>query len=135
MSISEMSARSSKQGSREWFTGDAWMEELGRLHTPTPTRVLRVTFAPGARTAWHTHPFGQVLHILDGIARIGREGDPVREAHAGDSVEFAPGERHWHGAAPGRLMTHLAVQASDPEAGGETLWQEHVDDEDYERAE
>jgi len=135
MSISELSSSASKHGPREWFTGDAWMEELGTLQTPTPTRVLRVTFAPGARTAWHTHPLGQVLHILDGIARIGREGNPIREAHAGDSVEFAPGERHWHGAAPGRLMTHIAVQASNPEAGGETLWQEHVDDEDYERAE
>ena len=83
----------------------------------------------GARNA--SHP--EVLHILVGVARIGRAGEPVREAHPGDSVEFAPGERHWHGAAPGRLMTHLAVQATDPAAGAETLSQEHVEDEDYER--
>ena len=131
MRINEMSATASEPGPPEWFTGEAWIEGLGTLSTPTPTRVLRVTFAPGTRTAWHTHPLGQVLHILDGIARIGREEEPVREAHAGASVEFAPGERHWHGAAPDRLMTHLAVQATDPEAGAETLWQEHVSDHDY----
>jgi quercetin dioxygenase-like cupin family protein len=129
--ISEISASASKPGPEDWFTGETWMEELGTLPTPTPTRILRVTFAPGARTAWHIHPLGQVLHILDGVARIGREGEPVREVHAGDSVEFAPGERHWHGAAPGRLMAHLAVQATDPGLGAETDWQEKVSDEDY----
>lgn len=132
MKISELSSSKSNPAPEEWFTGKTWMEDLGTLPTPTPTRILKVTFAPGARTAWHRHPLGQVLHILDGVARIGREGEPVREAHAGDSVAFTAGERHWHGAGPGRLMTHLAVQASDPEAGTETAWEERVSDESYE---
>ncbi|PZS24035.1 MAG: cupin domain-containing protein [Pseudonocardiales bacterium] len=131
MQISEVTTSTSQPGPEDWFTGQTWMEDLGTLQTPTPTRILRVTFAPGARTAWHTHPLGQVLHILDGVARIGREGEPVSEAHAGDSVVFAPGERHWHGAAPSRLMAHLAVQATDPEVGSETLWEGHVRDESY----
>lgn len=131
MNIKELMTSSSDPGPEDWFTGRTWIEDIGTLATPTPTRILRVTFAPGARTAWHTHPLGQVLHILDGVARIGVEGEPVREARAGDSVEFAAGERHWHGAAPGRTMTHLAVQATDPELGRETLWQEQVSDEAY----
>ncbi|MGI8427972.1 MAG: cupin domain-containing protein [Solirubrobacteraceae bacterium] len=121
MNINELAASTSNPGPADWFTGATWMEALGTLATPSATRILRVTFAPGARTAWHTHPLGQVLHILDGIARVGREGEPVREAHAGDSVEFAPGERHWHGATPARMMTHLAVQATDPDLGRETI--------------
>jgi len=131
MNISELTACTSLPGPREWFTGEAWMEELGTLRTPAPARVLRVTFAPGARPAWHAHPLGQVLHILDGVARIGRVGEPVRELRAGDSVEFLPGERHWHGAGPGRLMSHLAVQATAPDAGAETVWHEHVSDTAY----
>ncbi len=131
MQFTEVNVSTSKPGPAEWFTGETWMEELGTLHTPTPTRILRVTFAPGARTAWHTHPLGQVLHILDGVARIGCEGKPVREAHAGDSVEIMPNERHWHGAAPGRVMSHLAVYAFDPEVGTDAVWQEHVSDQAY----
>ena len=131
MKINQVGAAASKPGPKDWFTGDTWMEELGTLPTPAPTRILGVTFAPGARTAWHRHPLGQVLHIMDGIARIGREGEPVRELHPGDSVEFAPDERHWHGAAPSRLMSHLAVQATDPDAGTETVWEEQVSDAAY----
>jgi hypothetical protein len=91
----------SNPGPEDWFTGQTWMEHLGTLPTPTPTRVL------------------------------GREGEPVIEAHSGHSVEFPLGERHWHGAAPGRVMTHLAVQATDPDTERETRWQEHVNDESY----
>ena len=133
MKISEPST--SNPGPPDWFIGQVWMEVLGTLSTPTPTRILRVIFAPGARTAWHAHPLGRALHILDGVARIGRDGERVREVRAGGSVEFAASERHWHGAAPGRLMTHLAVQATDPEIGAETLWQEHVGERDYEATE
>ena len=131
MKFTEVTVSTSRPGPEEWFTGETWMEELGTLPTPTPTRILRVTFSPGARTAWHTHPLGQVLHILDGVARIGREGEPVREAHPGDSVEILPNERHWHGAGPGHLMTHLAVYAFDPEVGADAVWEEHVSDESY----
>lgn len=131
MKIVELDASTSNPGPEDWFSGETWMEDLGTLRTPTRTRILRVTFAPGARTAWHSHSMGQILHILEGVARIGREGEPVREVHAGDSVEILPGERHWHGAAPEHLMSHLAVYPDDPEAGVETLWQEQVGDESY----
>jgi quercetin dioxygenase-like cupin family protein len=131
MNINELSTSKNTPGPEEWFTGTVWMEQLGIVPTPSPTKVIRVTFAPGARTAWHTHPLGQVLHIVDGVARIGREGEPVRELHPGDSVQFEPGERHWHGAGPDRLMSHIAVQAIDQEAGTETQWEEHVDDAAY----
>lgn len=131
MNINELSTSKNTLGSGEWFRGTVWMEQLGIVPTPSPTKVIRVTFAPGARTAWHTHPLGQVLHIVDGIARIGREGEPVRELHPGDSVQFEPGERHWHGAGPNRLMSHIAVQAIDQEVGTETQWQEQVDDAAY----
>jgi quercetin dioxygenase-like cupin family protein len=130
MKIRKLDCTSSDPGPAAWFTGQTWIEELGRLDLPTPTRVLRVTFAPGARTEWHSHPHGQVLHILDGVARIGRAGEAVEEAHAGDSVEFIGGEMHWHGAGPGRLMTFLAVQATDV-GGVETTWGEKVTEADY----
>jgi quercetin dioxygenase-like cupin family protein len=93
------------------------MEELATSLTLAPTHILMVTCAPGALT--------HRLQMFDGVVRIGREGEPAGEAHAGDSVQFAGGERHWHGATPGTLMTHLAVQATEPE----TLWEEHVSDE------
>ena len=131
MNINELSTSKNTLGPEDWFTGTVWMEQLGVVPTPSPTKVIRVTFAPGARTAWHTHPLGQVLHIVDGVARIGRDGEPVRELHPGDSVQFEPGERHWHGAGPDRLMSHIAVQAIDQEAGTETQWEEHVDDAAY----
>jgi quercetin dioxygenase-like cupin family protein len=127
MKINRLSDATSNPAPEDWFTGNVWMEPLGSLPDPRSTQVLRVTFSPGARTAWHRHPDGQVLHVLDGVARIGREGEPVREANAGDSVEFAAGERHWHGAGPGRLMSHVAIQGSDPAA----QWEEHVSDADY----
>jgi quercetin dioxygenase-like cupin family protein len=131
MNITELTTSKNAPGPADWFTGQVWLEQLAVLPSPNPTKVVRVTFAPGARTAWHTHPHGQVLHILDGVARIGREGGPVREVRPGDSVQFDPGERHWHGAGPGRLMTHLAIQATDPELDTETVWEEHVDDGAY----
>ncbi len=132
MKINELTKAKSSPGPTDWFTGNTWMEHLGTLSTPAPTKVIRVTFAPGARTAWHSHPQGQVLHILGGVARIGREGEPVREAHAGDTVEILPGERHWHGAAPELVMVHLAVYAEDADAGLATVWEEQVGQRDYE---
>jgi quercetin dioxygenase-like cupin family protein len=114
-----------------WFTGQVWFGELGSLATPAAVRMLRVTFAPGARTAWHAHPLGQILHVVDGVARIGREGRPPFEARPGDTIRFDPGERHWHGAGPDRPMTHLTVQAADPDGGQETVWGERVSDRAY----
>lgn len=115
----------------EWFTGEAWVEELGTLPAPIPARILRVTFAPAARTAWHAHPLGQVLHVLSGVARIGQESGQVLELQAGSSVTFAPGERHWHGASPDRPMAHLAIQATDPDTGAESVWASQVSDAEY----
>lgn len=131
MEVTEQGRRQSKPGPEDWFTGRVWMEELGVLPAAEPARILRVSFEPAARTAWHTHPVGQVLHILVGVAWVQREGEPIRELRAGDSVNFGPGERHWHGAAPSSLMSHLAVQATDPALGEETLWEEKVEDAVY----
>jgi quercetin dioxygenase-like cupin family protein len=119
--------------SERWFTGLTWNEEVGRLHAVVPTRVVKVVFAPESRTAWHRHPAGQVVHILHGRGRVGREGQPVREVRAGETIEFAPGERHWHGATPTSVLVQLAIQPSDAETGRETIWEEHVDAASYNR--
>jgi quercetin dioxygenase-like cupin family protein len=102
------------------------------VEAPAPARVnaVRVTFEPAARTHWHRHPLGQALHIQAGTALIGRDDGTVERAMPGDTVWFEPGERHWHGAAPDSLMTHLAVQVAD-ETGDATAWEEPVSDEQY----
>ena len=87
-------------------------------------------FTLGARTAWHTHPFGQTIYVTEGIGRCQRDGDPVQEIRPGDRVFFEPGENHWHGAAPNRFMTHIAIQEAD-ENGSPVTWGEHVTDEQY----
>lgn len=129
MNITRASVGASKRGSPEYFTGAVWIDDLGAA-SPARVRVLRVTFEPGARTAWHTHPHGQVLHILSGVARVQRQGGEVAELLPGDSVWFEPGERHWHGAAPGRTLVHLAAQQAD-DAGNSATWFEHVSDAEY----
>jgi quercetin dioxygenase-like cupin family protein len=131
MEVLEGRSREVPRGPEDWFSGRAWMEDLGTLGTPTPTRILRVSFEPGARTAWHKHPLGQVLHVLSGTAWVQREDEPIREVLTGDSVTIAPNERHWHGASPRGPMSHLAVQATEPESGSETIWEEKVPDADY----
>ncbi len=119
-------ARRSSHGPAEWFTGEVWIDEVGNMPTADPVRALHVHFTPGARTAWHTHPGGQVLYIVDGVGRVQAEGEPVREVRPGDTVHIGAGERHWHGASPERLMSHIAM------SGGETtIWHEHVPDEQY----
>jgi quercetin dioxygenase-like cupin family protein len=121
----------SQPGPAEMFTGQVWMdraamadEESQRLH------VIRAYFAPGARSAWHSHPVGQVLYVLDGVGRVQERDGPVMEIRPGDSVITGPGVWHWHGAAPGRFMTHLAIQQTDPD-GVEANWAEHVEDAVY----
>lgn len=111
----------------EWFAGGVWMEHVA---TPGRAQMVKVNFAPGARTAWHTHPLGQTLHITDGAGRVQREGGPVEPVRAGDSVCFEPGERHWHGAAPDSCMAHIAVHEAD-ESGATVDWAEHVSDVEY----
>jgi quercetin dioxygenase-like cupin family protein len=124
MQITRATDRTHKPGPADWFTGEVDMLELAG-----PGAVL-VTFAPRARTAWHTHPHGQTLHIVSGTARVGREGGPVEEAVEGDAVRFEPGERHWHGAAPGGPMVHVALAQTDDE-GRPTYWEEQVSDAEY----
>jgi quercetin dioxygenase-like cupin family protein len=130
MEMKPASSRVSSAGPADWFTGPVWMDELAAL-PGTAVRALRVTFSPGARTAWHAHPGGQVLHVVDGVGRVQSAGGPVRQLRAGDTVVAGPGEQHWHGAAPDQLMSHVAISGGDPATGGQTVWAEHVSDEDY----
>ncbi|MGV2919842.1 (R)-mandelonitrile lyase [Streptomyces alfalfae] len=99
----------SVRGPAEQFTGAVWLDEIAAPEAPSRLRVFSVHFAPGARTAWHTHPHGQVLHVTEGEGRVQRAGGPVEHIRAGDTVWIEPGESHWHGAGPHTFMTHLAT--------------------------
>ncbi|MET7331239.1 cupin domain-containing protein [Nonomuraea sp. NPDC005650] len=110
----------------EWFTGDAWADVIYRGEEPSRARANLVKFAPGARTAWHSHGLGQTLYIVEGVALIQSRGGEIIEAHPGDIVHTPPGEEHWHGAAPDQFMIHLAIWEGD----GAT-WLEHVSDTEY----
>lgn len=118
------------RGSAEWFTGDVHVDIVTSPTPPSRLQAASVHFAPGARTAWHSHPTGQTIYVLEGIGRCQRAGGPVEEIRPGDRVFFEPGEEHWHGAAPDRLMTHLAMLEVD-EQGNSANWGEHVSDEEY----
>lgn len=130
MNVTPAKAHGTKRGPAAYFTGTVWLDEIAIPAGASRMRALRVTFEPGARTAWHTHPRGQALHILAGVGRVQKAGEPIVEVHPGDTVWFEPGERHWHGAAPDRLMVHLALQQAD-ETGSAATWLEHVTDEEY----
>jgi quercetin dioxygenase-like cupin family protein len=114
----------------ERFTGDAWLDVLVHGEGPTQLRVSLVRFAPGARNAWHAHALGQTLHIVEGTGRVQARGGPVMEVRAGDTIETPPGEWHWHGAAPDRFMTHLAMWQA-PAEEPESAWGAQVSDEEY----
>ena len=114
----------------DWFTGEVWMDHIASPPAPARMRAISVHFTPGARTAWHKHPFGQVIHVTEGVGRAQRRGGPLEVIRAGDSVHFEPGEEHWHGAGPQSFMTHLALQEAD-ENGETAFWSEKVSDEDY----
>ena len=119
-----------KPGPADWFNGTVWIDDIAAPPEPSRVRVVSVHFTPGARTAWHRHPRGQVLHVTEGTGLAQRRGGPVEVIRAGDTVWFAPGEDHWHGAGPGWFMTHLAVHETDDE-GVAVHWGEHVTDEEY----
>jgi quercetin dioxygenase-like cupin family protein len=129
MDIIRTDERPSERARADYFTGTAWLDPIAVTKSPGRVRALRVTFEPGARTAWHTHPFGQVLHILSGIGRVQLAGQAVETVRAGDTVLIQPGERHWHGAAPNHAMCHLAIQEA-AEDGTQATWFEHVADAD-----
>ncbi len=118
-------------GPREWFTGNVYFDTIAENPDPSRVRAINVHFTPGSRTAWHTHPLGQVIWITEGVGRVQREGGPVEEVRPGDRVYFEPGENHWHGAAPDRFMVHVAIQEAG-EDGSPVSWGPHVSDEDYE---
>jgi quercetin dioxygenase-like cupin family protein len=119
-------ARPGRTGPSDWFSGEVTMVSLVEAGAPAALRAAMVHFAPGARTHWHTHPLGQMIHIVAGRGRAQRDGGPVITLEPGDTVWFPPGERHWHGAAPESAMSHLAVQ--EAQNGVSVTWQEPVVD-------
>jgi quercetin dioxygenase-like cupin family protein len=120
-------------GPADWFTGTVYIDPVAAAPEPSRVQAASVHFTPGARTAWHTHPFGQTIFVTEGIGRCQREGGTVEEIRPGDRVYFEPGENHWHGAAPNRFMTHIAIQQADGD-GVAVTWGEHVSDEQYSAA-
>ena len=129
MDIKRAGSSASTKGPAEYFTGTVRIDPLFPVTAPARAAGNAVTFEPGARTAWHTHPLGQVLIITMGCGRAQREGGPIEEIRPGDVIVFAPSEKHWHGAAPTTAMTHIAIQeALDGKA---VEWMEKVSDEQY----
>lgn len=129
MKIIRAGANASIVGPADWFTGTVRMDPLFAAEAPARTSGTHVTFEPGARTAWHTHPAGQTLIITFGRGRAQREGGPVEEIRAGDVVTFHADEKHWHGAAPDTAMSHIAIQESID--GTTVTWMEKVTDTEY----
>jgi quercetin dioxygenase-like cupin family protein len=120
-------------GPSDWFTGSVFVDTVAAPSEASAIGAASVHFTPGARTAWHTHPHGQTIWVTDGVGLCQREGGAIEVIHPGDRVFFEPGERHWHGAAPNRFMTHIAIQQAD-ESGSFVSWAEHVSDEQYGQA-
>jgi quercetin dioxygenase-like cupin family protein len=129
MEIKRIDSQPTRKGPAEWFTGSVRIQPMFESPEPARARGASVTFEPGARTAWHTHPLGQTLIVTSGIGWAQRHGGPVQEIRPGDVVWFAPNEKHWHGATPGTAMTHIAIQEA---LDGKVVdWMEHVTDKEY----
>jgi quercetin dioxygenase-like cupin family protein len=124
------SASQTVPGPADWFAGDVLIDSIRSPDGQSAIGASHVRFAPGARTAWHAHPFGQTLYVTDGIGLVCRRGGGPVEIRPGDVVYIEPGEEHWHGATPGRFMAHIAMHEADA-AGEAATWLEHVTDEDY----
>jgi quercetin dioxygenase-like cupin family protein len=129
MDIYPLGAHPTKPVNPDWFTGTVWQDPIVEAPEPARVRAVRVSFDPGARTAWHTHPLGQTLHLVSGVGRVQAWGGPVREIKAGDTVWIPPGEKHWHGAAPRHGMVHIAIH--EALNGVQVNWLEKVSDDDY----
>ena len=129
MDIKRAGSQASTKGPDDWFTGTVRVDPLNSAPPPGRVSMASVTFEPGARTAWHTHPVGQTLIITSGFGWVQREGGPIEEIRPGDVVWFPPHEKHWHGATPTTAMTHIAVQ--EAENGSPVAWMEKVSDEQY----
>jgi len=121
----------STKGTPDRFIGDVWIDRLAGGQPNEHLRVNVVRFAPGARNAWHAHTLGQTLHVTDGIGRVQAAGSEIQEIRAGDTIYTAPGEWHWHGAAPDHYMTHLAMWEAPADDTPETVFGEPVGDADY----
>lgn len=129
MDITRAGTQPSAKGPADWFTGTVRIDSPFQRTDPARIGGATVTFEPGARTAWHTHPLGQTLLVTAGLGRAQREGGPIADLRPGDVIWFAPGEKHWHGAAPDTAMTHIAIaEALD---GKVVDWMEQVSDEQY----
>jgi quercetin dioxygenase-like cupin family protein len=129
MEIKQNGSQPSRKGPAEWFTGTVRIDPLFEVPEPARVQGASVTFEPGARTAWHTHPLGQILIVTSGLGWVQRWGGPIEEIRPGDVIWFPPGEKHWHGATPTTAMTHIAVQEA---LNGKVVdWLEHVSDEQY----
>lgn len=129
MEIFRTGSTPSGKGPADWFTGTVRIDSLFNPAAPERLQGAHVTFEPGARTAWHTHPLGQTLIVTSGVGRVQREGGPIEEIRPGDVVWFAPEEKHWHGAAPANAMTHIALQ--EVKDGKVVTWMEHVSADQY----
>ncbi len=129
MHITKVGSQPSGKGPADWFTGAARIDPLFQPNPPARAAAAMVTFEPGARTAWHSHPLGQTLIVTAGCGWVQREGGPVEEIHPGDVVWFPPGEKHWHGASPTTALTHIAIQEA---LDGKVVdWMEKVTDDQY----
>ena len=129
MDIKRSGSQPSGKGPSEYFTGAVRIDPLFQAKDPTRAAGNSVTFEPGARTAWHTHPLGQTLIVTAGCGRVQRWGGTIEEIRPGDVIWFEPGEKHWHGAAPTTAMTHIAIQE---QLNGKAVdWMEKVSDEQY----
>ena len=119
-------------GPPDWFTGPVYVDTVATPSGQSRLNASCVHFAPGARTAWHTHPNGQTIYVTEGVGRCQRRGGPIEVIRPGDRIFFEPGEEHWHGAAPDRFMTHLGMLEVDAE-GTSATWGEHVTDDEYDQ--
>ena len=130
MKILGNAQRGCRRGPEDWFTGMVWIDSVLDPTPPGRAAAALVTFTPGARTAWHTHPIGQTLYVLTGLGWAQKEGEAAIPIRPGDVVVIGPGENHWHGAEAGHTMVHLAMQEAD-ESGSPVVWGRHVTDEEY----
>ena len=129
MNIIKADSRPTVRASSDYFTGTVWQDPIIEADEPARVRVLRVSFEPEARTAWHTHPLGQTLHVISGIGLMGLRSEAPQLIKAGDTVWIPPGEEHWHGASTANSMTHIAIQ--EALNGCVATWLEKVSDEEY----
>ena len=129
MQIIKAGSRPTRKASSEYFTGNVWQDPIIETDEPARVHALRVSFEPGARTAWHTHPLGQTLHVISGVGLMGLRNEAPQLIKAGDTVWIPPGEEHWHGASATNSMTHIAIQEALDGSAAE--WLNKVSDSEY----